>query len=205
PDAAECLADRCGRCDAVLIGPGMLDDRTAARLTAGLLRRCTANSTPFVLDAAALKSLLESDLLLQGSALAGRIVITPHSGEMAGLLGLSREEVLADRLSAARQAAAMFQVVVAMKGACTFIVTPDGSAWSCDRGNVGLATSGSGDTLAGIVAGLLARGATPLAATIWGVFLHSEAGDRLARRKGPLGFLARELLAEVPALRDQAA
>lgn len=200
PDAAVCLADRSSRCDAVLVGPGMLDDQTAACLTAGLLRRCQARPVPFVLDAAALKGLLEGALLGQGGALAGRVIITPHAGEMAGLLGLSREDVLADRLGAARQAAAMFQVVVAMKGACTFIVTPDGTAWSCDRGNVGLATSGSGDTLAGIVAGLLARGATPLAATLWGVFLHGQAGERLAQRKGPLGFLARELLAEIPAI-----
>lgn len=78
------------------------------------------------------------------------------------------------------------------------IVTPQGEAWSFDGGNVGLATSGSGDTLAGIVAGLLARGATPLQAALWGVYLHGEAGNRLARLHGPLGFLARELLAQVP-------
>jgi ADP-dependent NAD(P)H-hydrate dehydratase len=88
--------------------------------------------------------------------------------------------------------------VVVMKGGCSFIVSPEGRAWSCGRGNVGLATSGSGDTLAGIIAGLLARGAPPLEATLWGVFLHGEAGARLARRQGLVGFLARELLAEVP-------
>ena len=87
-----------------------------------------------------------------------------------------------------------------MKGGCTFIVSPQGAVWSCDRGNVGLATSGSGDTLAGVIAGLAARGATPVQATLWGVFLHAEAGNRLARARGPVGFLARELLAEIPSI-----
>jgi NAD(P)H-hydrate repair Nnr-like enzyme with NAD(P)H-hydrate dehydratase domain len=74
----------------------------------------------------------------------------------------------------------------------------------CNRaGNVGLATSGSGDTLSGIIAGLAARGAQPLQAAAWGVYLHARAGDRLARRMGRLGFLARELLAEVPALMSE--
>jgi NAD(P)H-hydrate repair Nnr-like enzyme with NAD(P)H-hydrate dehydratase domain len=88
--------------------------------------------------------------------------------------------------------------VVALKGSCTQVVHPDGAAWTYDQGSVGLATSGSGDTLAGIVAGLLARGAQPLHAAQWGVFIHGEAGNRLAHSRGPVGFLARELLAEIP-------
>jgi NAD(P)H-hydrate repair Nnr-like enzyme with NAD(P)H-hydrate dehydratase domain len=72
---------------------------------------------------------------------------------------------------------------------------------ACNRaGNAGLATSGSGDTLAGIVVGLAARGASPFAAACWAVSLHARAGDRLARKMGPLGFLPRELLAEIPRL-----
>jgi NAD(P)H-hydrate repair Nnr-like enzyme with NAD(P)H-hydrate dehydratase domain len=90
--------------------------------------------------------------------------------------------------------------VVGLKGARTHIAAPDGQVFRNETGNVGLATSGSGDTLAGIIAGLAARGATALQATVWGTYLHGRAGDRLARRVGPLGFLARELLAEVPAL-----
>ena len=108
--------------------------------------------------------------------------------------------VLADPLAAAREAVTRLQAVVAMKGGCTFIAEPQGRAWSCDRGNVGLATSGSGDTLAGIIAGLLARGAKPTEATLWGVYLHGEAGARLARTRGPIGYLARELLAEIPGI-----
>jgi NAD(P)H-hydrate repair Nnr-like enzyme with NAD(P)H-hydrate dehydratase domain len=117
---------------------------------------------------------------------------------MARLHGASRGEVEADRLAAAREAARRFGAAVAMKGGGTFVVAPDGREWFCGRGNVGLATSGSGDTLAGVVAGLLARGAGVAEAVVWGVFLHAEAGDRLAREVGPVGFLARELLAKIP-------
>jgi hydroxyethylthiazole kinase-like uncharacterized protein yjeF len=193
--AAEGLARRVGQCDAALIGPGMLDPEAAGGLAAGLLQRAEPGAgAAFVLDAAALHGLREESARPH----AGRLVLTPHAGEMATLLGTAREAVERDPLAAGREAAAAWQAVVAMKGACTFVVTPQGRAWSCDRGNVGLATSGSGDTLAGIVAGLLARGAPPLEATLWGVFLHGEAGARLARRQGLLGYLARELLAEVP-------
>ena len=119
---------------------------------------------------------------------------------MATFLGISRDDVTADPLAAARRAAAMLQAVVAMKGACTHVVSPAGEAWSCDHGNVGLATSGSGDTLAGIIAGLLARGATPAQAAVWGVYMHGEAGNRLAGTHGGFGFLAREIPAEIPAI-----
>jgi len=87
-----------------------------------------------------------------------------------------------------------------LKGAETHIAGPSGEVYCNRSGNVGLATSGSGDTLSGIIAGLAARGADALQAAVWGVYLHGSAGDRLARRVGPLGFLARELLAEIPAV-----
>ncbi|TDH60562.1 NAD(P)H-hydrate dehydratase [Dankookia rubra] len=192
--AAGLLAERCGRVDVVLLGPGMLDGAAVSLLTARLLGS-TAGAC-FVLDAAVLQELAGCRAALDGHA--GRVVLTPHAGEMAALLGIGRDAVLADPLAAARRAATELQAVVAMKGGCTFIADPGGRAWSCDRGNVGLATSGSGDTLAGIIAGLLARGAEPTEATLWGVFLHAEAGARLARRQGPIGYLARELLAEIP-------
>lgn len=196
PEAAESLVSRADRCDAVLLGPGMEDqpavDALAAALIAGTRRPA------LVLDAAALIGLrAQADALRAHEA---RVVLTPHAGEMAGLLGISRDEVMADQAGTARRAAAMLHAVVALKGGCTIIAMPDGRAWSYGGGGIGLATSGSGDTLAGIVTGLLARGAAPETALLWAVFLHGEAGKRLARTRGRVGFLARELLAEVPAI-----
>ena len=196
PEAAEQLAEAAERCDAVLLGPGLMDPEATAALTAALVDRLEA--PVLVIDAGALIGLGGARDALRRRA--GRTILTPHAGEMASLHGMERDAVENDTLGTARQVAAQFQAVVALKGACTCIVSPAGEAWSYEDGNVGLATSGSGDTLAGVVAGLAARGADPVRATIWGVHLHGEAGNRLSRTRGPLGFLARELLAEVPAL-----
>lgn len=191
------LAEGAGRCDALLLGPGMMDPEAVSLLTRRLLEEAEPGPG-FVVDAGALKGLMDCRAAVRRHA--GRVVVTPHAGEMAGLLGIPREAVEADPLAAALRVAAELGAVVAMKGGCTRIVSPWGEAWSCSQGNVGLATSGSGDTLAGIIAGLLARGASPEDATIWGVYLHGEAGNRLARSRGPVGFLARELLAEIPGI-----
>ena len=199
PSAADLLVARVRRCDAVLVGPGMMDEGAVLALTARLLAEMPA--IPLALDAACLIELAAAREALQPHA--GRVVITPHAGEMAALLGVDRDAVVSAPLPHARKAASLLKVVVVLKGGRTHIVTPQGEAWTYTEGSVGLATSGSGDVLAGIVAGLLARGAPPADAAIWGVTLHGEAGNRLSTRLGPLGFLARELLTEIPGvLRD---
>lgn len=180
--------------DALLLGPGMMDARAAREL----LRHCLGggSSAQLVLDAAALDALDSA----RASSYAGGIVITPHAGEMARLWGCERADVLRAPLSVARAAAEHFGVVVTLKGAETFIVTPDGTAYRNTAGNAGLGTSGSGDALSGVIAGLAARGADAAQAAVWGVYLHARAGDVLAARMGALGFLARELLSEIPGL-----
>jgi hydroxyethylthiazole kinase-like uncharacterized protein yjeF len=196
PEAAEILCERAKRNDAVLLGPGMMDKDAVAGLTAGMVKGLSGPA--LVLDAEALVCL---DTLREPlCSREGRTIITPHSGEMASLLEIGRDAVEEDPLAIARQVATRFQVVVALKGGTTHIVDPDGDCWVYESGNVGLATSGSGDTLAGVVAGLVARGAGPAQATIWAVYLHGQAGNRLARSRGPMGFLARELLAEIPSI-----
>ena len=194
PMTAKLLVPRLQRCDAVLIGPGMLDEEAVRDLAAIVLEG--ADGPTFVLDAGALTRLAEITDALRRQR--GRMVITPHTGEMATLLGIPRRAVMADLLGSAREAACRLQAVVALKGETTYIVSPQGEAWFFDDGNVGLATSGSGDTLAGIIVGLLARGATPLKAAMWGVYLHGEAGNRLSHIHGHVGFLARELLDAIP-------
>ncbi len=196
PASAERLASAAARTDAMLIGPGMMEQPATGALTAALLDR--VEGTPAVLDAGALDGLQDRAGTLQRHA--GRLVITPHGGEMAQLLGIARDEVEADPLAVARQAAARLHCVVVMKGARTHIVSPQGEAWLFTGGTIGLATSGSGDTLGGVITALLARGVVPVWAALWGVFLHGEAGTRLTRRYGGIGFLAREIPGEVPAI-----
>lgn len=194
PRAARGIAERAEKVDALLIGPGLVDEDAAARLTRGVLKRI--RNPAVVLDAGGLAALRGDPRALV--KLEGRAVLTPHAGEMAQLLGMERDEVEADPDAAARRAAERFGATVALKGAETVIAAPDGEIFRYTRGGAGLGTSGSGDVLGGIVAGLLARGADPLRAAAWGVFLHGEAGNALALRHGPVGLLARELSAEVP-------
>ncbi|TGE01001.1 NAD(P)H-hydrate dehydratase [Methylobacterium nonmethylotrophicum] len=194
--AAEVLLPRTERADAVLVGAGMASGEPTKALTAALL--AGPAKAPFVLDAASIDGLCDQAGVVR--ARAGQVVLTPHAGEMARFLHCDRDAVEADPLAAARRAAAMLQAVVVMKGAETWIVDPAGEVWHYGGGGAGLGTSGSGDVLAGLIVGLLARGTRPAEAAAWGVFLHGEAGRRLARSCGPIGFLARELPGEVPGL-----
>lgn len=196
PACAGALAENANNAHSVLIGPGMQDEEATHALLHALLPEIHAPTV--VLDAAALACLHDAPHLLH--SLEGNVIVTPHAGEMAGILGRSKDDIKADPCGAAVEAAAALRAVVAMKGSETFIATPEGRIFRNRHGGIGLATSGSGDTLAGIIAGLAARGASPEQATVWGVFLHARAGEVLAERVGPLGFLARELLAEIPRL-----
>jgi hydroxyethylthiazole kinase-like uncharacterized protein yjeF len=176
------------RAQAVVVGPGLLGTEPTGELLAALLPRLP--DVPLLLDAVALTALAaRPDLAEQ---LHGPLVLTPNRGEAAALLG---EEL--GPLDAARRIAELYRCAVATHGAAA---DRDGRVWSDESGGVGLGTSGSGDVLAGIVGGLLARGAEPAQAAVVGQYAHGVAGDRLAERAGRLGFLARELLDEVPAV-----
>jgi ADP-dependent NAD(P)H-hydrate dehydratase len=191
------LVNALGAADAVLIGPGMTNERAAVRLLASVARSCPPRAVA-VIDAGALTALKNET---RGQRrLAGRMLLTPHAGEMATLLSVGQADVDAAPVEAALEAATRFGAVVALKGATTWIATPEREVFEHVAALPGLATSGSGDVLAGIAAGLACRGASPLTAALWSVALHAQAGRALSRRVGRLGFLARELLAEVPVL-----
>ncbi len=181
--------------DAIVIGPGMSVRNSNTQLAGDMLR---STRSAVVLDAGALAVLKASPKILRQRH--GNAIITPNESEMATLLDIDEAEVEASASDVALEVASRISAVVALKGSTTLIATPDGRLFRYSRGDVGLATSGSGDTLAGLAAGLLARGAPPLEAALWSVYLHGEAGNRLARKVGRIGYLARELLAEIPAL-----
>lgn len=185
------------RADAVVVGPAMQADEVAGRIVDRLLAGL-GRETAIILDAAALMSLPRRAARIAARAVP--VVLTPHIGEMAALLDCDAEAIDADRPAAVRRAAERYGAVVMLKGSTSLIADRDGLLLSYAGGGVGLATSGSGDVLAGIAAGLAARGCSPLASAAWAVWLHGEAGRRCAEQIGPLGFLARELLAHVPGL-----
>lgn len=162
-------------------------------------RLLTSDGGPaLILDAAALMT-----LPARAKPLAARprpAVLTPHIGEMAAMLECDAAKIEANRPAAVRRAAERYGAVVTLKGSTSLVADRDGALFAYAGGGVGLATGGSGDVLAGIAAGLAARGTPPLDAALWAVWLHGEAGRRCAVEIGPLGFLARELLGHVPGL-----
>lgn len=188
------LANIAGEHDAVVAGPGMRPTKVATSLAAGLC----AIGRPLVLDAALLHGLAPAAEHAKAAYIPP--ILLPHSGEMASLIGCSPEEVEANPLACGHEAARRYDALVLVKGPESHVVSPGGESWKYRGGGPGLGVSGSGDTLAGIVGGLLARGTSPLDALLWSVWLHGEAGASLARKVGPIGFFAREIAGEVPAL-----
>ena len=182
------LGELAAKADALLVGPGMAGDNAA--FIAALVPHL--HDGVLVLDAGAMDAVHQ--------CANRRCLITPHAGEMAHLLGTDKASVEADPPATALDAARRLGVVVVLKGPLTCIADAQGRLWQHEGGNAGLGTSGSGDVLSGVIAGLAARGAPPEQAAAWGVALHARAGDRLARATGEIGYLARELPGEIPAL-----
>jgi hydroxyethylthiazole kinase-like uncharacterized protein yjeF len=184
-------------CDAILIGPGLDDADHAVELIAAV-RRGSPDDAQFVLDAYALGVLTE---IADRTGLAGRLVLTPNADEAARLLDCTPGE-LGDAADAdiAAAIASRFDAVVSFRAV---VAASDRTVWSMTDGPPGLGTSGSGDVLAGAITGLLARGADAAQAACWGTYLHTMAGARLATRVGRLGFLAREVVAQLPRVLDE--
>jgi ADP-dependent NAD(P)H-hydrate dehydratase len=185
------LAEQAGSVDAIVAGPGLAQSDVCRIIASTLLRTESA----LALDAALLHAL--EPVKTPRRSLP---VLLPHAGELASLLDCDPEEIEREPIGCGRRAAELYRAIVLVKGIVSHIVTPDGTCWTYKGGAPGLGVSGSGDVLAGIVGGLLARGAEPLDALLWAVWLHGESGARLAQKVGPIGFLAREIAGEVPAL-----
>ncbi len=181
-----------GKAHVVCVGPGVGDPDSAATLLAQCLPH-VGERAHVVLDALALVALGTDPSL--GGPVEGRLVVTPNAGEAAALLGGDPPQGPDEQAEAAREIARRYRCVASVR---QHTAGQDGRTWSDGSGAAGLGTSGSGDVLAGLVAGLLARGASGEQAAVWGTHLHATAGERLASRIGPLGYLARELLDEAP-------
>jgi hydroxyethylthiazole kinase-like uncharacterized protein yjeF len=187
-DVPDDLLELAAGADVLAVGPGLDDVDETGRLMAAVLG-AAAKDAAVVLDAYALGALSRDAGLLAGRPV--RAVLTPNVTEAEILLGREPGEDLG---AAARELADRHRAVVSLYG---HIAAPDGRLWREESGDAGLGTSGSGDVRAGIVAGLLGRGAEPAQAACWGAFAHAVSGQRLAPRYGRTGFLARELVDEV--------
>ncbi len=182
--------------DALALGPGLGVAAEAAGAVHAILR---SRRSPAVVDADGLNAFAarrgRPTGLRRGDA---PLVITPHPGEAARLLGTSAGDVQANRLDAARRLARETGAVAVLKGHRTVVATPDGRASFNTSGNPGMASAGSGDILTGVIGAFLARGLADRDAARLGVFVHGDAGDRAAARRGEEGLMASDVVEGLP-------
>jgi ADP-dependent NAD(P)H-hydrate dehydratase len=197
----EALETELDAADAILIGPGLDDpDETTGLLRDLLHRMSPAEGPAIVIDAYALGILPRLD---QGVRRRARhLILTPNPTESGILLGRDLTDPRADTADIAEtyRAVVSCQGIIAQPAEPDPVETATSRCWEITTGSGGLGTSGSGDVLAGAIAGIRARGATDAQSACWATHLHAAAGDRLASRRGSPGYLARELADELPAL-----
>lgn len=188
---SEVLAHINGR-DAALAGPGLADEELAWAFIRELL---PGIEVPLVVDASALNAWGGAIEKLRGKAPR---ILTPHPGELGRLLGKGTDEIVADRIASATEAAKRSGCVVVLKGHQTLVASPDGRVCVNTTGNPGMGSGGMGDVLGGIIATLLAQGHDATAAASAAVWLHGFAADLLAERSADIGLAALDLAESLP-------
>jgi hydroxyethylthiazole kinase-like uncharacterized protein yjeF len=180
---------------AIVIGPGMGNRKEAKQLLSLILAHFPG---PVVIDADALNLIAEHKLHEVCRNRRAPTVLTPHPGEMARLIGWSKERVVQDPMAALKKAVDMTHSVVMLKGAATLILNPDDIMYLNHFPNAGMATAGSGDVLAGMIGGFLAQGVPGFDAAQIGVYLHSLAGARATRNTNSRGMIATDIIRNIP-------
>jgi NAD(P)H-hydrate epimerase len=200
-EAVEIIKDEVGAAQALLVGPGLGQDPATAAFMARLMGAAegmprarigfvrvegrkgeSASLPPCVVDADGLKLLGKVEHW--PSRLPRPSILTPHPGEMAVMTGVSKDEIQADRLAAARRWAAEWGHILVLKGAFTIVATPEGMATIIPIASPALARAGTGDVLAGAIVGFLAQGVAPYGAAVLGAYLHGRAGILAAEAHG---------------------
>lgn len=187
------LLELAGKSSALLIGPGLTVNDGIVAIMREVISNCTI---PMIIDADGLNAISSNPDILKKRR--SGIVITPHPGEMARLCGCSTAEIQKDRIGFALRFAKEYNVIVVLKGFRTIIAMPDGSIYINPTGNPGMATAGSGDVLAGIIAGFAAQGFGLEAAALCGVYIHGAAGDCAAEQTGEYGLTAGDIIGNIP-------
>ena len=180
-------------CSAVLIGCGLSADCDTKQLVISFIKEC---NKPMVLDADALNCIADCTEVLKNAK--APVIITPHPGEMARLVGKTAKEVNLERQKIATEFAAEHNVITVLKGAGTVIASPDGRVMLNRTGNSGMATGGSGDVLAGMTASLLAQGGSAFDCAAAAVYLHGLAGDMAAKKFGKISMLPTDMIDCIP-------
>ena len=193
--APEVLA-QAGSYDVLLMGCGLGQAGTVKGFIMDVLDGLKPPPPWLVLDADALNTL--AGVKDWWRRLTFDAILTPHPGELSRLTGLSADEIQKDRTGVARQMAARWRKVIVLKGAYTVVAAPDGRCRISAAANAGLASAGTGDVLAGVIAGLVAQGLPLFDAAAAGVYLHAAAGDMVRAELGDAGMVASDLLPVLP-------
>lgn len=182
----------------VALGPGLGQTESVQLLVRDIVLHVPC---PIVIDADALNA-LEGDLSCLKKRLSKHVVVTPHPGEMARMTGLTVDEIQNRRAEVAGKFATEWDVVVVLKGARTVIAAPDGRVYINSSGNSGMGSGGMGDILTGVIAGWLAQGVSLFNAVVLGVYLHGKAADQCVTHYGGAGYVATDLLPQLPVVRQ---
>ncbi len=193
PDSSRRIIQLLNGKTALALGPGISTQPDVQELLLGLIPMA---KVPLVVDADGITALASRPEVLK--ACKGPVILTPHPGEMARLVGRTTQEIQTDRIGAAREFATAYNCIVVLKGNRTVIASPQGEVYINPTGNPGMASGGTGDVLTGMVGGFLAQGLPPLEAAKWGVYLHGLAGDIAAQKVGEISLIASDIIEQLP-------
>ena len=182
--------------DAIAIGPGLGTTKQAEKILKKVLSSYKSPLSTVVIDADGLNILAKDlDILKK---LAGKVIITPHPGEMSRLTGKSINYIQKNRQKVAREFARKHRCIVVLKGNKTVVTNSLGKVYVNKSGNPGMASGGVGDVLVGMIAAFLAQGISTFEAVKFGVYIHGLAGDLAAKEKGEDGMIASDLVEKIP-------
>lgn len=187
------VVEKVNKYDVLLVGPGLGQSGQAARVMEDLL---ISSLPPAVIDGDGLNILSKRGEWWK--KLGNEVILTPHPGEMVRLTGLTIKKIQADRFNVAQYFAKKWDKVIVLKGANTVVVSPAGQVLISPFANPVLSTAGTGDVLAGMIAGMLAQGLKPFDGACVGVYIHGLAGENLKTKIGEAGVLASDLLPLIP-------
>ena len=184
------IKDFSRKIDILVIGPGLSRDKSTQSLVRRIIRTIPR---PMVIDADGLNALAGHLKYLKDG-----MILTPHPGEMASLIGISSEKVQGNRKTIAGDFARKYKIILVLKGHNTLVSDKKGNLYINRTGNPGMATAGSGDVLTGMIAAFLAQGLDSFNAAKYAVYLHGLAGDLAVREKTQISLIASDIIAKIP-------
>jgi len=187
------IFELCSRKSALAIGPGLSLHPETVRL---IQRVVSSTDLPAIIDADGLSAVADKRDVLRKNRKG--LILTPHPGEMARILGTSVPEIQQNRIAVARNFAQENGLILVLKGARSIVASAEGEIFINPTGNPGMASGGMGDVLTGMIGGFLAQGLPPLEAAKLGVYLHGLVGDFVAFQKGERGLTASDLIIQTP-------